>query len=124
MTRKEIKARIKEIRKLEQNWDGEDAPPILKEVCDRAELIVDLLNGAKNMSIFPTSRGSINIEFSTDDTYFELEICHHATDGIVPLLCKRGDDGYFKDWTNNLNSIYRYEYEHVGHEYKLTKKEK
>lgn len=116
MTRKEIKARIKEIRNLKKDWDGEGGLPIPKEVCDRAELIIDLLSGAENMSVFPTSRESIDIGFSTDNAYFELEICHDTDSGIVPLLCKRDDDGHFNDWTNSPKSISKYE--HVGHEYK------
>ena len=80
---------IVDLRNLEENWNGHGAKPIPDIVCDRAEKFIELFKGADKLEIFPTGRESIQIEFETDMTYFEIEVFE---DKYTTMFAERNGD--------------------------------
>jgi hypothetical protein len=64
------------LEKLEKGWNGYNAEPIDKEIIYSVlHLISDLDRQPK---IFPTGRGTIQIEYSNQDDHLEIEISKHT----------------------------------------------
>jgi hypothetical protein len=78
---------VDDCRNLSYDWNGYGAEPIPDSVCDRAEKILKLFEGAKLLELFPTACKSIQIEFETDDSYFEIEVYE---DHYTTMLALRG----------------------------------
>jgi hypothetical protein len=67
------KMRLQSFAKLDENWNGYSAMVIDKETIDKVEKIISSLDFQP--SIFPTGRGSIQIEkFIDDNNLVEIEI--------------------------------------------------
>lgn len=86
-----MKNTVDDCRNLEYNWNGYGAKPIPDSVCDRAEKIVKLFEGSKLIFLCPTACESIQIEFETEDTYFEIEVFE---DRYTTMLAFRGKEEY------------------------------
>ena len=66
---------IDDISKLEQNWNGYNAPPIEYIVVDNAKKVIDILKYQPD--IYPTARNSIQIEYNEGknrSAYLEIEV--------------------------------------------------
>lgn len=66
-------ATLHDISLLEKNWDGYGSDPFSKKL---VESVVDIVKELPvQPEIFPTGRGSIQIEYDSEDkSYFEAEI--------------------------------------------------
>jgi len=67
--------RLKNIEKLEFNWNGYNAKPIPKEIIEKVKEVIIKLGNDKQPEIFPTGRETIQIqyEYRKKKLYFELE---------------------------------------------------
>ena len=98
--------RMQEIAQLEKGWDGHNAQPIPKGVMSRTSgLLAVLPSGAK---IFPTGRGSVQIEYhQNDDNYLELEI----TSSSYEIYSMKGENEFEgsvskKEILNHVNAFF------------------
>lgn len=65
--------RLKDFQSLKKGWDGYGAPPISKTAIKKTESI--LLELHYKPQIFPTGRGSIQVEYHLDiNNSYELEV--------------------------------------------------
>lgn len=67
--------RLDEIKSLEDNWNGYGAAPIDPQIIFKArKFLAQVKDLSSYISIFPTARQSIQIEWKKDDKYCEAEI--------------------------------------------------
>lgn len=85
---RENKKRLRNFKDLQVNWNGYGAEPIPQAVIDKTEeIIVDL---DYQPQIFPTGRGTIQIEyFKDDDNLIEAEV---SAEEIYVYKEENGDD--------------------------------
>lgn len=57
---------------FEDNWNGYGAKPINPKAIETAKLLVELFNPTPEVT--PTARGTVQLEWETDNGYLELEI--------------------------------------------------
>lgn len=70
--------RLKDIERLETNWNGYGARPFSATLIDKCERIVSLLS--IQPSIYPTGRNSIQFQYELKDrSYLEFEIFEDKT---------------------------------------------
>ena len=68
-------ATISNIRNLKENWNGYGAKVFSGELCDFLEKIIKELDEKIQPKVFPTGRGSIQIECERNNgEYLEIEI--------------------------------------------------
>lgn len=66
-------SKLKEIKKLERDWNGNKARPIPKKVIEKVKTLI--LNLEIQPQIFPTADDSIQIEYDGDNnSYLELQV--------------------------------------------------
>jgi hypothetical protein len=68
------KERIISYSKLSENWNGNGAKAISKEVVEKALNLLDIHMIDRQPEIFPTARNSIQFEYEDVDNYLEIEI--------------------------------------------------
>ncbi len=64
--------KIDSFLELKKNWDGYDGSSFTKDTIEKSKQIVELLSQPFHIS--PTGRGTIQIEWENDYSYFEIEI--------------------------------------------------
>lgn len=67
---------LDDIRRLGHNWDSYDADPIPQAVCDRVEMLLDLLHdsGWNPPYVVPSAQGTIQLEWHENGIDEEWEI--------------------------------------------------
>ena len=75
------KEKIKGFSRLPEGWDGEDADPIPDYAISRALELLQRLPGIPE--VFPTGRGSIQLEYNTGKIDLEIEVFSHLVDVLV-----------------------------------------
>lgn len=61
------------LRNLQHNWNGYNAEPINNDIIDKTERLISMIHFQPQ--IFPTGRGTIQIEYyNNDDDFMEIEI--------------------------------------------------
>lgn len=66
-------SKLKEIKKLEKDWNGNKARPIPKKVIEKVKTLI--LNLEQQPQIFPTANESIQIEYDGENnSYLELQV--------------------------------------------------
>lgn len=66
---------INNLRNFKDNWNGYNAKAFSSELCDFAELIIKKLGEENQPKLFPTGRGSIQLEYEKENSeYLEFEI--------------------------------------------------
>ncbi len=72
----ELKSKLDSFRELQKNWNGNDAERIQENLIVKADnFLTSTLKISQSLSIFPTARDSIQIEFEkTNGEYCEVEI--------------------------------------------------
>lgn len=81
--------RFQEISNFKPGWDGHNARPISERILNRTkELLIELPSGAK---IFPTGRGTVQIEYNRDENkYLEIEV----SSSTYEIYWVKGDDEF------------------------------
>jgi len=81
--------------RLKENWDGYMGLPFLSEHIEKVkDIIIKLPTQPK---IFPTSRGSIQLEYEEEELYLEFEIYEDKTS----TLLMDGDNMIFEKMVTN-----------------------
>jgi hypothetical protein len=80
---------------LKENWDREMGLPFSNEHIEKVkDIIIKLPTQPK---IFPTGRGSIQLEYEEEDLYLEFEIYEDKTS----ILLMEGNDAVFEKIVTN-----------------------
>ena len=73
-----LNEKLEQFKLLKEDWNGYDAPPIPATVLETARLFLQNLRmGSVNLEgweVFPTARGTIQFEKTTDTDHVEVEI--------------------------------------------------
>ena len=95
-------ATISNIRNLKENWNGYGAKVFSGELCDFLEKIIKELDEKIQPKVFPTGRGSIQIECERNNgEYLEID-----PDLIVPDTKKSLAEGAIYPWAKTANPYY------------------
>ena len=74
MNKKKLKAKIREISKLEKNWDSYGADPIKRKIINKTNNIIDFLDKSiPDPNIVPNVQG-IQLEWENDPKALEIYI--------------------------------------------------
>lgn len=93
---------VNSFRSLEQGWNGYNGMPIGEPVIKAtSNLLPDITPQPK---IFPTGRGTIQIEYQIGEDYFEAEI---SENGGTIFLVKNGEESEFDAQLNEIPAIIR-----------------
>lgn len=76
---------LKDLLKLEDNWNGYNADKFDPEVIKNAE---EFLNSLQHTQAFPTARDSIQFEFTHRGIYYEFEV---FKDHVKYFSCELGE---------------------------------
>lgn len=104
--------KIRDISKLESNWDGEGAPVFSQLLINQIREIIMHLFIQPN--VFPLSSGNIQLEAKNNDCVIEIEISE--TDKVIVSIVDENDKEYIyydikKDYSS-INEVLRKFYEH------------
>ncbi len=102
--------KIESFSSLEEDWNGYGAPAFSDHVIENAQNV--LLNMSALPEIFPTGRGSIQMEYTlADGTYIEFEIFDNDTAAI--LYIPHGDVSQAEEKSVSIHSISEFTYYNV-----------
>ena len=94
--------KLLECRHLEPGWDGYDAKPIPKIVCDRVEELIESFNTTPfyidDWEVFPTGRETIQIERNSGGIYAEVEV--YADKYVLFVQHVRNEYAYEREFTD------------------------
>jgi len=96
MTRyEECLERLIEFRKLEEGWDDNQAEKISHRVIENAKVILYLLRGKNELSIFPMPSGGVQIEYyeESENRDYEIEVYNDSME-ILSYEKTRDEDIY------------------------------
>lgn len=94
--------RINEIQSLKENWNGYGADTIPFSVINSAKNFIFYLKDLSEfISIFPTARQSIQIEFDKDGMYCEAEIFSDSVD----IYAEKDDVEYKNEQINSIEDV-------------------
>jgi len=87
--------KLSSFAELEEGWDSEMGLPFSAEHIEKVKTIIKEL--PTQPQIFPTGRGSIQLEYETDNQYLEFEIYEDKT----AVLLMEGDRSVFEKIITN-----------------------
>lgn len=111
MTLQENLQKLQIISSLKDNWNGEGASAFDVELIKKVGSILPVL--AKQPEIFPTSVGSIQLEYDgSNDSYLEMEISNSKTIEVFRIDREGGEENFniennIKSLNDLINSFYR-----------------
>lgn len=84
----EVVATLEEFRLLEPNWNGYGGLPLPSVVLDKAIALVRDMKPCP--SVFPSGRGSVQLEWEQGGLYVEMEIFEDRTELFSTFTDKEG----------------------------------
>lgn len=94
------KYKLESLKRLTTNWNGYSGKPINSSLIDMTiGLLTELDYQPK---IFPTGRGSIQIEYQQNENYIEIEVTENEN---YVFLVKGGKENTFETQFNKIPSI-------------------
>lgn len=95
--------------KFADNWDGYNAVKFTQNIITKVKNVIENLNYQPN--IFPTGRGSIQLEYyKDDDNFLEIEVSNSLSANLFYSVNGKEEEQIIddNDIVSKLNELYKY----------------
>lgn len=100
-------AKISSFVTLKAGWDGYRAEPISKELADFCKSLIVSLPKNKQPDVFPTPRGTVQLEYEDEERYLEIEVSQGAFTVYGTNILDQDIEETYVDWDSVLKLIER-----------------